>query len=205
MKINKPKNSNYAAVVIEIKTLVQLEGCDFVQAAIIFGNQVIVSKDIKVGDIGLYFPLECQLSHEFVSNNNLYRHPELNVDQNKKGYFDDNRRIKCVKFRGHKSEGLYMPLSSLEFIVFKQSEEKFPKLSWIPSELGIVLGLEFDELNGIEICKKYIVQPQKTHTSRNSPKIKKGSMKSKLVEGQFRFHDDTLCVDFYRNVKSFIG
>ena len=72
MKINKPKNENYAAIVVEIKTLIPLEKCDNVQAAIIMGNQVIVSKSVKIGDVGLYFPLECALSKEYLSNNNLY-------------------------------------------------------------------------------------------------------------------------------------
>lgn len=42
MKIKKPINSNYAAIVVEIKSVVDLENCDNVKAAIIMGNQVIV-------------------------------------------------------------------------------------------------------------------------------------------------------------------
>lgn len=53
MKINKPKNENYSAIVVEIKTLIPLEKCDNVQGAIIMGNQVIVSKSVKIGDVGL--------------------------------------------------------------------------------------------------------------------------------------------------------
>ena len=76
MVIKKPQNENYAAIVVEIKTLVTLENCDNVQAAIILGNQVIVDKSVKIGDVGLYFPLECQLSKEYLSVNNLYRKKE---------------------------------------------------------------------------------------------------------------------------------
>ena len=114
MKLNKPKNSNYAAIVVEISKLVPLENCNNVQAAIIFGNQVIVDKSVKIGDKGIYFPLECQLSKEYLSANNLYRKKELNLDQTKAGYFEENGRIRCVKFRGNKSEGLFMPLHSLK-------------------------------------------------------------------------------------------
>ena len=81
----KLTNANYNATVVEIKTLVQLENCDNVQAAIIMGNQVIVSKDTKIGEIGLFFPVETQLSKEYLSVNNLYRDSKLNVDKNKKG------------------------------------------------------------------------------------------------------------------------
>ena len=114
MKIIKPKNENYSAIVVEIKTLITLEKCDNVQGAIIMGNQVIVSKSVKIGDVGLYFPLECALSKEYLSNNNLYNKPELNLDNTQKGYFDENGRVRCQRFRGHKSEGLFMPLESLQ-------------------------------------------------------------------------------------------
>ena len=105
MKIKKPENPNYSAIVVEIKTIIPLENCTNVQGAIIMGNQVVVSKDIKVGDIGLYFPLECQLSKEYLSNNNLYNKPELNVDNTKKGYFDENGRIRWLFIRNRRSKG----------------------------------------------------------------------------------------------------
>ena len=81
MKLKQPQNNNYCATIIEIKTLVPLEKCDNVQGAIIFGNQVIVSKELKIGTIGLFFPLETQLSKEFLSANNLYRKNELNTNK----------------------------------------------------------------------------------------------------------------------------
>lgn len=185
MKINKPKNENYAAVVVEIKTIIPLEKCDNVQAAIIMGNQVVVSKDVKVGDIGLYFPLECQLSKEYLSNNNLYNKYELNIDNTKKGYFDENGRIRCQRFRGHKSEGLFMPKESLNFCL----------------KVGDILNLNdtFDELNEIPICSKYVVKTNRTPGQPGSKKSKSTKKyESKLVENQFRFHQDTSML--YRNL-----
>ena len=73
MTILKPKNPNYAITVVEIKTTYPLEGSDFLNGTLIFGNQVIVSKDVKVGDIGLFIPVETQLSKEYLSENNLYK------------------------------------------------------------------------------------------------------------------------------------
>ena len=185
MKINKPKNENYAAVVVEIKTIIPLENCTNVQGAIIMGNQVVVSKDVKVGDIGLYFPLECQLSKEYLSNNNLYNKYELNIDNTKKGYFDENGRIRCQRFRGHKSEGLFMPKESLNFCL----------------KVGDILNLNdtFDELNEIPICSKYIVKTNRTPGQPGSKKSKSTKKyESKLVENQFRFHVDTSML--YRNL-----
>ena len=185
--MKKPKNENYAAIVVEIKTIIPLEKCDNIQGAIIMGNQVIVSKDVKIGDIGLYFPLECQLSKEYLSNNNLYNKPELNVDNTKKGYFDENGRIRCQRFRGHKSEGLFMPIESMDsFLPYPEFE-------------GLEIGTCFDELNGIPICSKYVVKQNKTPGQPGSKKNKSiKKHESKLVENQFRFHQDTSLL--YRNL-----
>ena len=184
MRIKEPKNQNYAAIVVEIKTIIPLEKCDNVQGAIIMGNQVIVSKDVKVGDIGLYFPLECALSKEYLSNNNMYRvhknKPNLNADTNAKGgYFEESGRVRCASFLGHKSEGLFMPLNSLDFI-----------FSYSNGDLN--LNDCFDELNGTPICSKYIVKSNRITSqpkNRNSKFNKK--YESKLIENQFRFHQDT--------------
>lgn len=180
-----PKNENYAAVVVAIKTLIPLEKCDNVQAAIIMGNQVVVSKDVKVGDVGLYFPLECALSKEYLTNNNLYNKPELNADPTQKGYFDEKGRVRCQRFRGHKSEGLFMPKESLNFCL----------------KVGDILNLNdtFDELNGTAICSKYVVKQNRTPGQPGSKKSKSTKKyESKLVENQFRFHQDTSML--YRNL-----
>ncbi len=178
IKVKVPKNSNYAAVVTKINKLIPLENCDNVQAAIIMGNQVIVSKSIKIGDVGLYFPLETQLSHEYVSKNNLYRHSDLNENKEEKGYIEDNRRVRAMRFRGNKSEGLFMPLSSLSFVL----EDSY-------KELEDQIGTEFDELKGVSICTKYVVKVSKTPGMGSGKKRK--VKKSKIVENQFRFHEDT--------------
>ena len=178
--MKQPKNPNYAATVVKISNIIPLENCDNVVATMIMGNQVIVSKDTKINDVGLFFPVECELSTDYLSNNNLYRHSELNVDKNKKGYFEDNGRIRCVKFRGHNSEGLFMPIQSLDFIT-----TVYPNI-----------GQTFDELNDVEICKKYEIVRKITNTN-NVRKIDR-KYKSKLVENQFRLHDDT--EQLYRNL-----
>src|SRR6056297_2086764 len=113
MKLKKPVNENYSATVVKIKNIIPLDNCDNVVHANIMGNLVIASKDTKIGDIGIYFPVETQLSDIYCKMNNLYRHSDLNLDKDKKGYIEDNRRIKAVKFRGHESQGLFMPISSV--------------------------------------------------------------------------------------------
>lgn len=101
MKFEKPKNENYCATVTEIKNIVPLDNCDNIQGTIIFGNHVIIGKDVQVGDVGIYFPPETQLSNEYLSENNLYRDATLNKDQTKKGYFEVNGRVRTAKLRGY--------------------------------------------------------------------------------------------------------
>ena len=182
MKLEKPKNTNYCAEVVEIKTIVPLEGCDNVQAAIIMGNQVIVDKTTNVGSTGLFFPVECQLSRNFLSTNNLYRKAALNVDPEKTGYFEENGRVKCAKFRGHKSEGFFIPLESILFTSTKPDD--------------LCEGDVFDELFGIEICRKYVVKYKVSNGTERSKK--KAPVVSKILDNQFRFHDDTSML--YRNL-----
>lgn len=165
MKIEKPINQNYCATIVEIKSITPLENCDNVVSTTIFGFNAIVNKETKIGDIGVLFTTETQLSEEFCYENNLHRHGNLNKDEGQKGYLDDNRRIRAIRFRGHTSNCLFMPLSSLDFTAIHLPDLK--------------VGDEFDKINGWDICKKYEIyrkqsgQPKgfgkKTH-SRVDPK-----------------------------------
>lgn len=180
MNIKTPINENYVATIVKINSLVQLDNCSNVVHTPIFGHLVVVSKETKAGDIGIFLPVETRLSNEYLHNNNLYRDNTKNKDADQKGYFEDNGRIRCVKFRGHKSEGLFMPLKSLLFAVPAEDLAK------------IDLNTSFDQINGIPICEKYV--PKHINTP-GEPGSRKGKVvskkKSKLVENQFRFHGDT--------------
>lgn len=190
MKLNSPKNENYTATVVEIKILIPLAKCDNIQGAIIMGQQVVVSKEVKIGDIGLYFPVECSLSKEYLSTNNLYRQKSgLNLDpDNKGGFFELNGRVRCQKFMGHKSEGLFMPLTSVNSIS-KQSD----------LSKDLKLNDSFDELNGVNICFKYVVKTNKTPGASGNDKLRnKQPKETKIIENQFRFHEDTSML--YKNL-----
>jgi len=184
MRIKDPVNKNYCAVVVSIKNIIPLSNCDNVVHTSIFGNLVIVSKDVKIGDLGLFFPVETKLSPEFLSYNNLYRKPELNVDKEKKGYFEENGRIRCAKFRQNKSEGFWIPIESLKNIPSPAIYEDVDNNRFIE-------GTEFDELNGIKICEKYVVV-RNDSTSRSGQKRKEYLNRfNLLIENQFHFHEDT--------------
>jgi len=178
MKLTAPKNINYCATVVVIKNKIELATCDNVVGTMLCGCHVIVGKDTEVGTVGLYLPVETQLSAEFLKANNLYRDSTLNADETKKGYFDENGRIRCIKFRGHQSNGLFMPLDCL---------------SYLASKTNLSVGDEFDVMDGKEICRKYIPKTTRTPGTPGSANKSKGrkARESKLLENQFRFHYDT--------------
>lgn len=144
MNYKTPINPNYAAVVTTTKTLVPLEKCDNVQGMQVFGYQAIVSKNAEVGETVIVFTAETQLSHEYCAANNLYRDSTMNADPTAKGYIEANRRVRSMKFRGHRSDALVMPVSSMAFTGIDVTKIKD--------------GDTFDEINGIEICKKYEIK-----------------------------------------------
>lgn len=147
MKLEAPVNPNYAAVVVRVNAINQLANCDNVVGVPLFGLQAIVSKDVKVGDIGLFFPAETQLSDEYAAFNGLYRHAEKNVDDRVKGYLEDNRRVKAMKFRGHRSDALFMPLTSLDYLLNHPEDLR-----------DFEVGDTFDKIGDHEICRKYLVK-----------------------------------------------
>ncbi len=170
-------NPNYIATVVEIDNIIELENCDNIQATSIFGNSVIVSKDVQVGDKGIFFPVETKISSEFLSHNSLYRDKTLNRDKERAGFFELNGRIRCMKLRGYKSEGFWIPIDSLQGLVNDIS--KFE------------IGIEFDHINGNKVCEKYMI-PVKTQSQNQGQKKKDIAEKfDKLVSGQFSFHIDT--------------
>lgn len=177
MNLKKPQNINYCATVMSVSRLIKLEKCDNVQGAFVSGYNVIVSNNVKEKDTGIFFPVECQLSKEFLSNNNLYRNKELNIDKEKAGYFEESGRLRCMKFRGNKSEGLFMPLDSLSFTGINTSEFN--------------VNDSFDEINGIPICKKYYIETRNTSLSKGDKKKNKVKQISRMIENQFRLHIDT--------------
>ena len=116
-----------------------------------FGNTVCVGLDAQEGDVIIYFPTDGQLSREYAEINNLVR--IKNEDGTYSGgYLDpDKRNIKAIKLRGEKSDGLTMPLSSLD---------AFGDTSTL--KVGDVINV----FNGHEICCKYIPRTNPQRVAR---------------------------------------
>ena len=139
--------SEHCGYVVQITELHPHSNADRLQIATIFGASVIVDLNVKVGDLGIYFPIDLQLSEEYCRENNLIRKKDENGN-NVGGYLDpDKRNIRAMKLRGEQSEGLFMPLESLKYT----GETKFE------------VGNKIEIVNGHEICRKYIPRGN-THT-----------------------------------------
>lgn len=167
MKLNKPENEAYAATVVTIKSITPLEGSDNIVGTPIFGFQAIVGKDTNVGDVGIVFPSETQLSSEFCYENNLHEHGNLNKDEGAKGYLSDKRRVRAIRLRGNRSDCLFLPLSSLQYI-------KGIDISQFAD------GDVFDTIGDHQICNKYVIQ-----RTKREQRVEKNKEKFIRVEKKF--------------------
>lgn len=160
----------------------EIPGADKIVQVTMFGETIITQKTNEEGTIGILFDCETQLSPEYASANNMYRHSELNQDKSVVGYMDDSARVKPIKLKGVKCSALFMPLSSLQFIdrCFAYDSSKFELCT-----KAFSLGSEISELDNKIICKKYI--SPKTIRSMNA---KQGKARVNLVP-TFKEHFDT--------------
>ena len=133
---------SYNAYITTLKNVRKHPNADRLQLGECFGNTVCVSMDYTEGEIGIYFPCDGQLSYEFANANNLLRKMDEN-GKNIGGYMDaDKRNVTAIKLRGEKSDGLFLPLSCLEYTGVDMN--------------SLNIGDTITSLNGHEICCKYI-------------------------------------------------
>ena len=76
-------NPNYLATICQIKEIYPIEGADRVVKTVINGYDMIISKDIKIGDVVVYVPVETVICHEFLSRNNFYDVSCYELNENK--------------------------------------------------------------------------------------------------------------------------
>jgi hypothetical protein len=178
------KNPNYCATVVRIHNLIDLEGLDNLVGLPILGFQSLLSKDHGVGELGVLFSAETQLSEDYCFNNNLFRKGQYNIDPEQTGYLETNRRVRAIKLRGHVSSALFMPLSSLSYLGINGKDLKE--------------GDSFTHVNGVEVCRKYIIPEQ---NSGKSNTVKGKTKKFNRVDAtMFPEHMDT--DNYWKNIKN---
>lgn len=151
----------YKAYITELKNVRPHPNADRLQLGDCFGNTVCVNLDYTEGQLGVYFPTDGQLSVEFAEANNLLRKKD-EAGNNIGGYMDPNKRNVCaIKLRGEKSDGLFLPLSSLEYTGVNLSTLRAG---------DVIDGV----LNGHDICCKYIPRSNRcSHTGGSGNKTRK--------------------------------
>ena len=164
----------YTAFITRIKNLRPHPNADRLQMGECFGNTVIVSMDYTDNQLGIYFPSDGQVSVEFAEANNLLRKKD-DAGNNIGGYMDESKRnITAIKLRGEKSDGLFLPLKSLE---------SFGDITTLKE------GDRIDVFNGHAICNKYIPRRNpRSHTGNGENKTRK---KKVNVAPLFTEHADT--------------
>jgi hypothetical protein len=164
----------YNAYITRIKNMHKHPNADRLQIGECFGNAVIVSMEYEDNQLGVYFPSDGQLSVEFAEANNLLRKKD-DAGNNIGGYMDpDKRNVTAIKLRGEKSDGLFLPLKSLE---------SFGDISTLRE------GDRIDNFNGHEICCKYVPRRNVRHGHpSNGNKTRK---KKVPVAPLFSEHADT--------------
>ena len=143
---------SYTGFVCQIKNLRDHPNADRLYLGECFGNTVAVSKDgYTTNMIGVYFPTDGQLSMEFAKQNNLLRLRDENGHSiSGGGYMDpDKRNVTAIKLRGEKSDGLFLPLTCLDYC-FEDGAAAHLKI-----------GDTIDVVNGHDICTKYIPRGSK--------------------------------------------
>ena len=137
----------HCGYVVKVENLRPHGNADRLQIATFFGNDTCVGLNTVIGEIGIYFPTDLQLSVEYCDANNLVRKKDESGN-NIGGYMDpDKRNVTAVRLRGERSDGLYMPLSSLVFTGVNLDD--------------VNVGDTIDVVNGVEICRKYIPRGNK--------------------------------------------
>ena len=170
----------HCGFIVEVKDLRKHENADKLQIATFFRNDVCVGLDTQVGDKGVFFPCDLQLSLEFCEKNNLLR--ALPDGTKGPGYMDpDKRNVKAIRLRGEKSSGIYLPITCLEYTGVDLN--------------SLNPGDPVSTINGVEICKKYI--PARQHaTSAGGAGSRTARRAKRTVAPTFFEHKDTEQLDY---------
>lgn len=174
---------NYTAKIIRVGKVLPIPKADKIKSILVDLSTVVVGSDTQEGEIRIFFPEECQISHKLLSGMNEYRvhknSDNLNADTSASGgFFESKRRVKPITLRGVRSFGYTVPA------------EAFAKVYGIKmSDIENAVGTYFDHVNGELVCNKY-VKPVKEVKSGGG-KGKPVARLNRTVEGQLNFHVNT--------------
>ena len=165
----------HCGYIVKVNKLRPHGNADRLQIADFFGNETCVPLDVAIGDKGIYFPTDLQLSVAFCEANNLVRKKD-DAGNEIGGFLDpDKRNVKTIRLRGEPSDGIYLPISALEFTGVDLD--------------SLEVGTTIDSVNGVEICRKYI--PRTKGDNKTAPQGNKVRKKKVPKAPLFMEHADT--------------
>ena len=149
-----------------------------------FNSTVCVAKDQYFeGQVGIYFETDLQLSMEYCEKNGLLAVYENGVNVSG-GYMDPAKRhVRAIKLRGEQSDGLFMPMASLDYTGANLDELK--------------VGDQITVLNGHEICRKYIPRSNQPRTAAGGAGKRTKRRAKRSIAPTFFEHKDTEQLQYY--------
>lgn len=188
MKISKHINfkEEYCASIVRIGDIFPIENKDRIVKTLVNGVSIVIGKDsFKSGDVAVYVSNECTIHELFLHLNNMYEDKELNIDTEKKGYFNNKGRVRCIKLGGVPSYGILLDAGSIATFLNEPVED-------VIHFLEHHVGEDFDEINGERFCQVYVPKRNENKCLSKSEKRQKKLARFKmLIDGSFRFHYDT--------------
>jgi len=177
--ISEGAYANYLAKVVELKNVRKHPNADRLQITEIDLQTVVLGQHAKDGDVCIFFPVESQINHDFLSYTNEFRDSELNRSKDVNGFFEKKGRVRAVKLRGERSMGYIAPISSIQDFMLTKYGIDIHTEDFVP-------GTEFDMIGTVQLCKKFIIPVKE-------PNIRQGKKPriSRLVDGQVHLHVDT--------------
>lgn len=173
----------YQAIIAGVQSLLPHPNADRLEIAVVLNTHVVVGiGNFAVDDLVVFFETDGCLGKEYCEANDLYeRFAEVDGVKQRvgTGYLDANGRIRALNLRSYKSNGLVMPLKSLDFLDFDRAT--------------LVEGYSFDTIASVLICKKY--ETPATKQARIQGKKEKPRLKYSTV-----FHEHVDTQNFRRNV-----
>lgn len=173
---------NNQAIIARIKTYPHPDPeVNKIKLGNVLGYQVIVGIDTPDNELGIFFHEGLQLSEAYARANNLIRRKNPHTGEYEGGFFEENRRVKCLKLRQQRSEGYWAPLSSLGFTGYREELRE---------------GQTLDYLNGVPLCNKYVTPATKRAGRRGNKVVRADTI-------MFHRHFDTSQLRFgYKELKA---
>jgi len=188
----------YCCTVVKIGECFPIKGADKIQRTLVNGMDMVISKQIKKGDIMIYAANETQLYQEFLSINNQFGISDYVLNANRQevdalladnkrdeaktlcGFFTSQCRVKMLKLKGIYSFGF---LFGPEMLI-----KCFPQCANLNFEAFI--DKDFDTVDGTLFVKAYVPKVKEVRHSGTGKPVEKGKF-NRIIDENFNFHYDS--------------